>query len=386
MSDLIGPGPNTLVERAKAIIMKPAETWQIIATEPATPGDLIVRYAIPLIAIGPVAGFIGGQLFGIGAFGFSYKPSLMAGLTSAIMQFVLGVIGVIVLALIADWLAPKFEGQSNRTSAFKLAVYSGTAAWLAGIFGLIPMLGVLGLLGLYSIYLLYTGATPMMKVPQDKSVGYTAVTIIAAAVLYFVVGMIGTAVTGAVVGTAALVGGASSEVSGGELTIPGVGKIDTGKMEEAAKKMEAASKGEIKPIALAELQSLLPALLGAYQRTAVESSSAATMGQAEGTYTSGDKTIRLKIVDMSALGALAGLGSAMGVEQSREDSDGYERTGTVDGAMQSERWNNKESRGSFGRSVANRFMVEAEGEAGSIDELKAAVAAVDQGKLTSLAE
>lgn len=386
MSDLTGPGPNTLVERAKAIIMKPVETWQTIATEPATPGDLIVRYAAPLIAIGPLAGFIGGQLFGFGLFGVSYKPGLVAGLTSAIIQFVLGIVGVIVLAMIADWLAPKFEGKADRTSAFKLAVYGGTAGWLAGIFSLIPMLGILGLLGLYSIYLLYTGATPMMKVPQEKAVGYTAVTIIAAAVLYFVVGVIGTAVTGAVVGTAALVGGSSSEVSGGELTIPGVGTINTDKLEEAAKKMEAQSKGEIKPIALAELQGLLPASLGAYQRTAVESSGAGTMGQAEGTYTSGDKTIRLKIVDMSGLGALAGLGSAMGVEQSREDADGYERTGTIDGALQSEKWNKTRNRGSFGRAVANRFMVEAEGEAGSIDELKAAVAAVDQGKLEGLAE
>jgi hypothetical protein len=385
MSELIGPGPNTLVERAKAIIMKPVETWQTIATEPATPGDLIVRYAVPLIAIGPLAGFIGGQLFGIGAFGISFKPSFVAGLSSAIIQFVLGVVGVIALALIADWLAPKFEGQADRTSAFKLAVYGATAAWLAGIFSLIPMLSILGLLGLYSIYLFYTGATPLMKVPQDKAVGYTAATGITAVVLFIVVGAIGTAVTGAVVGTAALAGGSSSEVSGGELTIPGVGTINTDKLEEAAKKMEAQSKGEIKPVALAELQGLLPAALGAYQRTAVESSSAATMGEAEGTYKSGDKTIRLKIVDMSGLGALAGLGSAMGIEQSREDADGYERTGTVDGAMQSEKWNKTRGSGSFGRAIANRFMVEAEGEAGSIDELKAAVAAIDPDKLAALA-
>jgi len=157
-------------------------------------------------------------------------------------------------------------------------------------------------------------------------------------------------------------------------------------MKEAAKKLGQASNGEVKPIALSELQALLPASLGAYQRTAVESAGAGAIGgQAEGTYKSGDKTIRLKIVDMSGLGALAGLGSAMGVEQSREDADGYERTGTVDGALQSEKWNNKDSRGSFGRAIANRFMVEAEGEAGSIDELKAAVAAIDPGKLESLA-
>jgi hypothetical protein len=379
MSDMIGPGPNTLIDRAKAIIMKPVETWPVIATEPATPGDLLTRYALPLIAIGPVAGFIGGQLPWVGT-------GLVAGMIAAIIQFVLGLIGVIVLALIADFLAPKFGGEANRTNAFKLAVYGMTAAWLVGVFGISPLLGILGLLALYSVYLVFTGVTPIMKVPQDKAVGYTAVTFIVAFLISVVAASIGATVTAGVVGVAALTGASSVTESSEEISLPGIGKIDTGKMEEAAKKLEQASNGEIKPIALSELQALLPASLGAYQRTAVESAGAGSIGgQAEGTYKSGDKTIRLKIVDMSGLGALAGLGSAMGVEQSREDADGYERTGTVDGALQSEKWNNKENRGSFGRAVANRFMVEAEGEAGSIDELKAAVAAIDPGKLESLA-
>ena len=80
------------------------------------------------------------------------------------------------------------------------------------------------------------------------------------------------------------------------------------------------------------------------------------------------------------------MGTALGVEQNREDADGYERTGTVDGAMQSESWNRTDSRGKFGRMFGNRFMVEAEGQAGSVDELKAAVAAVDKDRLSGLAQ
>jgi hypothetical protein len=390
MDQPIEPGGNALIERAKAILLKPAETWPTIAAEPGDTGNLITRYAVPLAAIGPVAGFLGGQLFGYGAFGFKYTPGLMEGLKGAIMQFVMALVGVIVLAFVADFLAPKFGGESNRGSAFKLVIYSMTAAWLAGIFGLVPLLGILGVAGLYSLYLLYTGATPLMKVPQDKAVGFTAVTVLAAVVLYLVIGAVSTAVLGVGAGAAAIAGGGSSAgsgMSGGEVTIPGIGKIDTGKMEEAAKRMEQASKGEVKPVALADLQALLPASLGSYARTAVESTGAGAIGsQAEGTYKSGDKTIRLKIIDMSALGALAGMGAALGVEQNREDADGYERTGTVDGAMQSESWNRSGNRGKFGRMFGNRFMVEAEGEADSVGELKSAVAAVDQDRLSGLAE
>ena len=48
-----------LVERAKAITLKPDESWPQIAAEQTTPGDIITRYAMPLLAIGPVASFIG---------------------------------------------------------------------------------------------------------------------------------------------------------------------------------------------------------------------------------------------------------------------------------------------------------------------------------------
>jgi hypothetical protein len=74
----------------------------------------------------------------------------------------------------------------------------------------------------------------------------------------------------------------------------------------------------------------------------------------------------------------------MGVSQSREDADGYERTGTVNGRMQTEKWSKSTGSGKFSVVIGNRFMVEAEGSAASIGELKNAVASVDQGALVGL--
>lgn len=387
MSDIIN-SQNPLVTRAKAMILKPKEEWPIVAGEPATPGDLITRYAIPLLAIGPVASFIGGQIFGYGALGINFKPSLMTGLTTAIIGLVMGVIGAIVLALIADFVAPKFGGEANRTNAFKLVVYGGTAGWIGGIFGLIPALSILGaLMGLYSLYLLYLGATPIMKVPEDKAIGFTAVTVVAAIVLYIVVGAVTASIGGLFGAGAALTSAASSGELSGKLNIPGVGSVDAAKLEQASKQIENAANGNTKPLAATAMQALLPASIGGFQRTAVESTGMGNMGStAEGTYTAGEKRFTLKVVDMSALGAIAGLGAAMGVEQNREDADSYERTSTVNGQMQTEEWNKSSNRGKFGTMVANRFMIEAEGEAGSIDELKAAVATIDPAALAGLAQ
>jgi Yip1 domain len=382
MVDLSGIDHKTIVERAKAIILKPRDEWPRIEAETTSSADIFTRYVIPLSLIGPVSSFIGGQVFGYGALGFSYRPGLFGALTTAVATFLLGLLNIGILTLIADFLAPKFGGAAGRGNAFKLVAYGSTAWMLAGIFGLIPSLGFFGLLGLYSFYLYYVGAGPLMKLPQDKALGFTAVTFACAIALYLVIGLISGTVAGAFGG--GVVAGDSDR--GGTITLPGGGSIDVGKAEEFGKRMEDVASGKVQPVDTAKMQALLPASIGSYQRTAVESTGMGAMGsQAEGTYTAGDNSFQLKIVDMSAMGALAGMGVAMGVEHSREDANGYERTGTVDGQMQSEAWRKSDQHGKFGVVVANRFMIEAEGTAGSIDELKAAVATIDQGNLLSLA-
>ncbi len=373
-----------IFERAKAIILTPKDEWLKISGETTSQRDILLQYAIPLAAIGPVASFIGGQVFGYGAFGFSYRPGIISGLSTALISFALSLLSLYVVSFIADFLAPKFAGESNKLNAFKLVAYSYTASWLAGIFGLIPSLGFFGLLGLYSVYLLYAGATPLMKVPQDKAVGYTAVMILCAFVLAIIITPITAAITGAF-GMGAMSMASNSDV-GGKITLPGGGSLDTGKMEEMTKQLEGVTSGKTAPVDVTKMQVLLPASIGSYQRTAMEATGMGPMGsQAKGTYTMGDKSFDLKIIDMSAMGAIAGMGAAMGVQQSREDADGYERTGTVNGQMQSESWSKSSGSGKFGMMVANRFMIEAEGQAASVDELKAAVATVDQGSLLGLA-
>jgi hypothetical protein len=389
MNDLSGiPGGETsLVERVKAILVKPKETWPTIAGEEATPGDLITRYAIPLVAIGPIAGFIGGQLFGISAVFVTIKPGLMAGLTTAAVTFVMGIVSLILMALVVDFLAPKFEGQANRTQAFKLCTYSLTAGWIAGIFGLFPALGLLGLLAaLYGIYLFYLGATPVMKVPEAKAGGFTAVTIVVMIVLYIVLGSI-TASVSTMFGGGLAAQMAAADDSNVEVNIPGLGKIESDKLAEAGKALEAASQGEAKPVDTAALQALLPASLAGMPRTVLESNAVGEMGKGvEATYEAGDRRVEVSIIDSAGLGALAGIGAAMGMEQSREDADGFERTTTTDGQLQIEKWSNSGKRGTYTRQVAGRFMVTAEGDAESFDQLKAMVAAIDVAKLAGLAQ
>lgn len=385
MADL-NANTAAIVSRVKGILLKPAEEWPVIAAEAASIQDVFLGYVVPLAAIGPICRFVHGQVFGWGAFGFSYHPGLVGGLAQLVVSYVLGLVGLFVMALIADTLAPKFGGQADRTKATKLIAYGATAGFVAGVFQLIPGLAVLGLLGLYSFYLFYVGAEPLMGVPKDKALTYTAVTLLCAVVLMVVV----SAVTMPVVrlfGGGAVLGGldGAGDVSG-KVGLPGGGSIDVGQTNQLAAQMQGAAPGKKPPVDPAVLQGLLPSSIGAYQRTAIESSAMGQVGSAaDGTYTSGSNSYHLKVTDMAAMGALAGLGAAYGVQDSKQDADGYEKTGTVDGHMQSEAWHKSSSSGKFGVIVGNRFSIDAEGSAGSIDDLKAAVAAVDQGRLSSMA-
>ena len=185
-----------LVDRVKAILITPQKEWPVIEAESATPASLYTGYIIPLAAIPAVAGFVGMTMLGVRVLGMSIKVPMSTGLTNAVVVYVLALVGVFVLALIIDALAPSFGGQKSQIQALKLAAYASTASWLSGIFLIIPALSILSIVGIYSLYLLYLGLPVMMKSPPDKSVAYTVVVILVAIVIYAVFGVIAGRVSG----------------------------------------------------------------------------------------------------------------------------------------------------------------------------------------------
>jgi hypothetical protein len=186
-----------LVDRVKRILLSPRTEWEVIDAEQTTPAALYTGYIAPLAAIGPIAQLIGFSVFGIPLpLRGTYRVPFGSALTGAIISYVLSLAVIYLLALIIDALAPTFSGQRNQIQALKVAAYSSTAAWVAGIFALIPWLGFLGIVGLYSLYLLYLGLPVLMKAPREKALPYTAVVILAAILLFVVVGMIAGRFTG----------------------------------------------------------------------------------------------------------------------------------------------------------------------------------------------
>ena len=191
-------GAPPLATRVKNILVTPKTEWQRIDAEPATIAGIYRSYVFILAAIPPLATLIGSLLFGYSAFGITYRPPVATAIAAAAISFALSLAAVYVMALIIEALAPTFGGTRDRVQAFKVAAYSSTPGWVAGILMIVPTLGMIaGLLGLYGLYLLYLGLPTLMKSPPEKSVGYIAAAIVAAILVYIVVGAVAGALLGA---------------------------------------------------------------------------------------------------------------------------------------------------------------------------------------------
>ena len=171
--------------RAKAILVDPGAAWRGIEKDIGDPAYLLSRYVAVLALIPALSGFVGATLIGVVTPSGVLRADLIDGLFGAIVSYATSCAIVLLLGLIIDLLAPLFGGRRDFEDAFKLAVYSFTPLWLAGIFLLLPGLRFLLLTGAYGIYLFWLGAPRLTKVPEQQAANFTAVIVICACGLLY---------------------------------------------------------------------------------------------------------------------------------------------------------------------------------------------------------
>lgn len=409
-----------LIARVKSILLTPKSEWPVIAAEPATVKGLYTGYIMILAAIPAVFGFIKGSLIGHSVFGVSVSTPLLAGLVAMVVGYVLSLVMLYVVALIINALAPTFGGTKDQVQALKAAAYAWTAAWVAGIAVVVPWLGWLVMLagGIYSIYLLYLGLPHTMKCPQDKAVGYTAVSVIIAVVLSWIMA----AIVGALTMTGAgLAGAAGIGASGGDSANVTFDKDSRlGQLAAMGERMEAAAKAheeaadsgdqqaqaealgammgammggnqDGKPaasLAADQLKSFLPETLAGLDRASVSSNRQNAMGmqvtEASATYTGGDQRVTIELTDMVAMKGMMAMAGAFGGESESESADGYEKTYVRDGQRIHEKWSSGSKRGEYSVIVGDRFQVEASGTVDDMGQLKRMVGSMDLHGLAAL--
>ena len=405
-----------IVDRVKNILLTPRTEWPVIAGETSSTGDLMGGYVAPLAGISVLCGFVGHSIVGTSLpFLGTYRMPIVAGIGIAVFTFVMAFVGIFILSLIINALAPTFGGEKNSAQAMKVAVYSYTPAWIAGVLGIIPALGLIGvLISLYGLYLLYLGLPRLMKNPEEKSIGYTAVVVICAIVIGFVVSLMAGGLM-ALTGGGAMMGGMHGRGAPGvtfDKDSP-MGKLEGfGKqMEEVGKKMEAAQKSgdrnaqmkaameglgtvlgggkRFEPVAPDVLKPLAPESFAGLPRTGTNAESGGPAGLAmskvESDYGDGAKRhVRLEITDTGGAGGLLGLAGWMNVQGEKEDASMRESTRKEGDRYINERVSKTGGENVFSIVVGNRFIVHAEGRGVAIDEIKGAVASLDLGALEAM--
>jgi Yip1 domain len=407
----------TLVDRVKNICLTPATEWGVIAGETTPTGTLISSYVVPLAAIGAVAGFISASLIGSMIFG---RTGLAFGLTAAVISFVSAIVGVVIVSLIINALAPSFGGEKNSAQAMKVAVYSFTPAWVAAAFRILPILGsLLALLGaLYGLYLLYLGLPRLMKSPEDKTLGYTVVVVIGTIFVYACLAVFGGIITGAGMLTSGALGGLTSRVvPSSETTFAKdspLGKLEElgKKLDESNKKMEAAEKKgdsaaqvgaaleglgtllgggkKVDPLGIDQLKAFVPEQFAGLPKTRSNAEKNGFAGlmvsKAEATYSDGgQKEVTLEFSDAGGMSGLVGLAGWANVMGEKDNDDVSERTSKVNGRIVHESLSKRAGgRNEFDLVLGDRFIVSAKGEGVSLNELKSAVGSLDLAKLEGM--
>ena len=170
--------------RVQAILSDPSAEWPKIENESGDAAYLLTGYVALLATIPAVSGFIGACFVGATVPGSGIvRAPLLEGFFGAVFGYVATCATVLVLGFLINLFAPMFGARRDFGSAFKLAVYSYTPVWLAGVFLLAPGLRFLILTAFYGVYILWQGLPQLMKAPSANVPAYAAVIVGCACVI-----------------------------------------------------------------------------------------------------------------------------------------------------------------------------------------------------------
>lgn len=425
----------SLIERVKNITLRPNAEWPVIAGEPSSLGGIYTGYVAPLAAINPIALFIGLSIIGVSIpFIGTYRTPFFSGLSQAIFSFVMVLIGLLIFAAIVNALAPTFGGRKNLNAAFKLVAYSATPGFVAGVLSLFPPLAILEIFAaLWGLYIFYVGVPVVMQTTKDKALPYTALSMVCALVIGFVLSLTigavmgvvgfatggfghqvsaisspatdeaqGKAIAAAIIGNA--MGGNESDKKDAAKLVDGVtqaGKAadtatasgDSGAQAAAGvsvlKSLVSGGKGDVKTIPREALKTLLPESVAGLPRTTAESQSGSFAGIAASGASAvyGDDkngTIELSVADMGNMGGLA-LIANLGANLTSSDSDeGFTKTVEIDGRKIHEQWTAASKKSQAFEIIDNRFAVSADGAGVAMETAVQALGSIDVGRFAQL--
>lgn len=182
---------NSLIEKVKELLTKPAEFLVKAKDEQTSLKELIMGYAIYLAAIPALGNFIGYAVIGRSIFGHTVRYPMKYAVPHAILWYAASIALIIGVVFITQKLSTSFGGNGDIDIAARAIVYSYTPAWVAGVFYIIPALSVIAMIaGFYSLYLLWISTEKILDIPENKRMTFMIVLVIAMVLVGLLTGVI----------------------------------------------------------------------------------------------------------------------------------------------------------------------------------------------------
>jgi len=177
---------SKLLNRVKGIIINPVKEWDLIIADNSDKNTIIKEYALPLIILISISTLIGS--FGSPKF---LAPSISYSVISAFVTMIVSIGSIYLSAYIINEIAPNFGISKNIENSFKLVIYSSTPAYIASIVANLHWtLSFLNIFGIYSVYLFWLGASQVLKISEDKKIGFVILSFIVLLVIYLVLAVL----------------------------------------------------------------------------------------------------------------------------------------------------------------------------------------------------
>jgi hypothetical protein len=181
------------------MLLAPKTEFALIAATGTATSRIYTGFVMPLALLDALVGFIHVSIVGTTEpLTGTVRLPIAAGLLTAVLVLIFGLLGICAVAWVIDALAPFFGAVPNRRLASATAAYASTPIWLATI--LVPFPTVWApvevLAVMYHTWLLYLGLSMLMRAARDRVLGYATTIVLCTILLEIVFTMASTALSG----------------------------------------------------------------------------------------------------------------------------------------------------------------------------------------------
>lgn len=161
------------LRRIREILLRPEQEWEVVSRE--ANASTTVRYVLVLASLSIVLQLVALQAVRVVVPDVArIARSSEYGMSIAMFDGLIMPLAVLVLASVANLLAPRYSGHRHTHRALQLGTYTSTPLWLASAFLAVPILGVVlfSLLGLYWLRPFMPGARTLLGIPDDRLIDF----------------------------------------------------------------------------------------------------------------------------------------------------------------------------------------------------------------------